>query len=68
MEIQLHDILQMKKPHPCGESCFLVTRTGMDWKLVCQGCGHEIMAPRFRLEKNVKAVFRGGNRVWPETR
>ena len=46
MDIQLNDILEMKKPHPCGkEGCkkFLVLRIGMDFRLRCEGCGHEVM-------------------------
>ena len=34
------DIVKMKKPHPCGEKIFEITRVGMDVKLRCTGCGH----------------------------
>lgn len=56
MDIALHDILTMKKPHPCGESRFEVLRIGMDFKLKCLGCGHEIMTPRSKIEKRIKKV------------
>lgn len=56
MDISLHDILTMKKPHPCGENRFEVLRIGMDFKLKCLGCNHEIMAPRSRIEKRIKNV------------
>ena len=46
----------MKKVHPCGEKRWLVLRTGMDFKLRCLGCGHEVMGPRNKLERNVKIV------------
>lgn len=61
MDIRVGDLLEMKKPHPCGKSeCkrFEVLRIGMDFKIRCKGCGHEIMAPRVKLEKNIKKVFR----------
>lgn len=45
MEIQVGDILVMKKPHPCGASRWLVLRTGADLRLRCTGCGHEVMKP-----------------------
>ncbi|MGI5970168.1 MAG: DUF951 domain-containing protein [Oscillospiraceae bacterium] len=56
MDIQLGDVLLMKKPHPCGSARFVVLRTGMDLRLRCLGCGREFMKPRSRIEKNVKKV------------
>ena len=35
-------------------------RVGMDFKLRCQGCGHEVMLPRSKAEKNIRKVFRDG--------
>lgn len=56
MDIRLDDILTMKKPHPCGSDKWLVLRTGADFKLRCCGCGHELMTPRFKAEKNIRSV------------
>ena len=58
MDIQVNDILLMKKPHPCGSREWLVLRTCADFKLRCTGCGHELMGPRSKFEKNVKQVQR----------
>lgn len=58
MDVRLQDILVMKKDHPCGSREWLVLRTGMDFKLRCQGCGHEIMVPRFKAEKNIRQILR----------
>ncbi len=58
MDIRLGDILVMKKPHPCGEKRWLVLRTGADFRLRCQGCGHEIMVTRQKAEKNIRSVER----------
>lgn len=58
MDIQVGDILTMKKEHPCGEKRWLVLRTGMDFKLRCMGCGHEVMGPRNKFERNVKKIDR----------
>ena len=62
MDIQVGDILTMKKQHPCGEKRWLVLRTGADFKLRCLGCGHEVMGARAKLEKNIRAVERGENK------
>ena len=53
----------MKKSHPCGSQEWLVLRIGMDFKLRCQGCGHEVMLPRSKAEKNIRRVFRDGQAV-----
>ena len=58
MDIRLGDILVMKKPHPCGEKRWLVLRTGMDFRLRCQGCGREVLLPRSKAEKNIREVLR----------
>lgn len=56
MDVRLGDILEMKKPHPCGSKTFSVLRIGMDFKIKCCGCGHEIMLPRAKAEKNIKKI------------
>ena len=58
MDIQLHDILVMKTEHPCGSNQWLVLRTGVDFRLRCMGCGHEIMTPRFKALKNIRSITR----------
>lgn len=58
MDVKVNDILLMKKRHPCGSKEFLVLRSGMDFKLRCQGCGHEIMIPRSKAEKNIRKISR----------
>ncbi|MBE6746888.1 MAG: DUF951 domain-containing protein [Ruminococcaceae bacterium] len=58
MDVKVNDILLMKKSHPCGSKEFLVLRSGMDFKLKCQGCGHEIMIPRSKAEKNIRKISR----------
>lgn len=59
MDIQVGDILKMKKQHPCGSSEWEVLRIGADFRLKCVGCGHQIMIPRVKAEKNVRSVRRG---------
>ncbi len=61
MEIFVGDILTMKKAHPCGEKNWLVLRVGADFRLRCLKCGHEIMTPRFKAEKNIRNIIREKN-------
>lgn len=58
MDIRVGDVLEMKKPHPCKSKSFVVLRVGMDFKLRCTGCDHEIMIPRSKAEKNIRKVIR----------
>ena len=51
MDVHVGDILEMKKPHPCGCKEFLLLRAGMDFKIKCRNCGHEIMLPVQRRKK-----------------
>ena len=60
MNIQVGDILEMKKQHPCGDKRWEVLRIGMDFKLKCLGCGHQVMLPRHKCEKNIRKIIRDG--------
>lgn len=63
MDIHVGDRLELKKTHPCGSKRWEVLRIGMDFKLKCEGCGHQLMIPRAKAEKSIKQVFRGGEVV-----
>lgn len=56
MDIQIGDVLQLKKPHPCGSKEWEVLRVGADFRLKCLGCEHQIMIARRLLEKNIKEI------------
>ncbi len=56
MDLSVGDTIIMKKKHPCGSDSFSVLRVGMDLKIKCNGCGHEVMAPRRKIEKSIKTV------------
>lgn len=58
MDIQVGDIIEMKKPHPCGCKQFAVERIGMDFKIRCVGCSHEVMLPRSKCEKAVRKIIK----------
>lgn len=58
MDVRTGDRIIMKKKHPCGSDTFLVTRIGADFKIRCEGCGHEIMNSRVKVEKNIKKIIR----------
>ena len=45
-----------KKPHPCGENLWEITRVGVDIKIKCINCGRSIMIPRVEFNKKMKKV------------
>ena len=57
MELHLRDKVELKKQHPCGSNIWEVLRVGMDIKLRCTGCGHELMLPRRKVEKSIRKII-----------
>lgn len=62
MNINVGDVILMKKNHPCGCNTFTVSRVGMDFKIICNGCGHEVMLPRKAVEKSIKNIISDGEK------
>ena len=54
MEINVGDVLKLKKQHPCGSYEWEVLRVGADFRLKCKGCYHQVMIASKMLEENLK--------------
>ena len=61
MNLLVGDIIKMKKPHPCGSKEWELLRVGMDFRLKCLGCEHQIMIPRKQVEKSIRGIKPGQN-------
>lgn len=61
LKIEVGDILELKKNHPCAKNSyrFRVLRVGSDIRMVCENCGRDFTVPRVKLEKNIKHVISG---------
>ncbi|RHM61898.1 MULTISPECIES: DUF951 domain-containing protein [Coprobacillaceae] len=58
VEYKLHDIVEMKKPHPCKKSNqWQIIRMGADIKIKCLGCQAIVMFSRRDFEKRLKRVI-----------
>ncbi len=55
-DIRLGDIVQMRKPHPCGSAQWEVVRLGADIGIRCQGCGRRVLLPRSQFTRQVKLL------------
>ncbi|MGP4081299.1 DUF951 domain-containing protein [Pseudalkalibacillus sp. R45] len=56
-EFDLNDIVEMKKPHPCGENRWKVIRLGADIRIKCMGCEHSVLLPRREFVRKLKKVI-----------
>ena len=56
LDIQVGDIVRLKKQHPCGAKEWQVSRIGADFRLRCLGCGRQIMIARKLVEKNIREI------------
>jgi hypothetical protein len=50
----MHDVVRLRKPHPCGSTDWEVIRLGADIRLKCQGCSRRIMLTRRELKNKMK--------------
>ena len=57
IKFNVGNMLELKKPHPCGEKVFKVLRVGSDVRIVCTGCGRDMTVDRIKLEKSIKKVL-----------
>lgn len=51
---RINDVIEMKKPHPCGCRLFRILRVGSEMRILCTGCGRDMTLDRIKLEKATK--------------
>ena len=57
-KFNLGDIVELKKAHPCGGVQWEVMRIGMDFRIKCLGCGHQVLVARPKFEKSIKRIVK----------
>ena len=57
IRMKVGDILELKKSHPCGDKRFRVMRVGSEIRIVCLGCGRDMVLDRVKLEKSVRKLI-----------
>ena len=64
LKISVGDVLELKKPHPCGNKLFKIMRVGSDVRARCIKCGRDLTIDRIKFEKSVKkAATKASNEV-----
>lgn len=56
MKYNVDDYVIMKKNHACGDNLWRITRVGVDVKIKCNKCNHEIMLDRLEFEKKLRRI------------
>lgn len=56
MRYELNDLVMMRKNHACGTNLWRITRVGVDVKICCVHCDHEIMMDRLDFEKKLRRI------------
>ena len=57
IKFKVGDLVELKKPHPCGSKQFKILRVGSEMRIVCSGCGRDMNIDRLKLEKATKKHF-----------
>jgi hypothetical protein len=55
-DLQIHTIVRLRKPHPCGGYEWTVTRLGADIGMECNTCHHRVMLTRRELARRIKTI------------
>lgn len=58
-----NDVLEFKKPHPCGGKRWKVLKYGVDCKLECTTCNHQIVLSRVEISKKLKKIIKQENNI-----
>ncbi len=53
MNLNVGDIIELKKAHPCGSKQWEILRIGMDFRIKCCKCSHQVMISRNKLKKRI---------------
>ena len=54
MEIELGDIVRLRKKHPCGGDEWQVVKLGVDVRIKCLKCRRQVLLERETFERRVK--------------
>ncbi|MEJ2264784.1 MAG: DUF951 domain-containing protein [Anaerolineales bacterium] len=55
-DLNLDDVVRLRKPHPCGGYEWKIVRLGADIGLECLRCGRRVLLPRRKLARRMKTL------------
>jgi hypothetical protein len=63
LDLFLGDVLQLRRPHPCGGRQWLVDRLGADIGLRCRTCDRHVLLERRTLERRLDTIVSRGDPI-----
>jgi hypothetical protein len=54
VDFRIGDVVELRKPHPCGGHLWEVVRLGADIGLRCTTCGRRVLLERATAERRMK--------------
>jgi hypothetical protein len=61
LTLLLGDVVQLRRPHPCGGSTWQIDRLGADIGLRCRTCGRHVLLERRLLEARLEGFLSRGD-------
>ncbi len=63
LPLQVGDVVELRKAHPCGGYTWRILRVGVDVGIECLTCRRYIMVPRSRFEARIKRFVARANAI-----
>jgi hypothetical protein len=60
VDLYIGDLVQMRKPHPCGGDTWRIVRLGAEIGIRCATCQRKVLLPRATFERRVKRFLERG--------
>ncbi len=58
VNVEIGDVVKLKKAHPCGANEWEVAKLGMDVGLTCLGCGRKVRLLRYDFDRRFRGFLR----------
>jgi hypothetical protein len=65
VEVEIGDVVKLKKPHPCGANEWEITKLGMDIGLTCLGCNRKVRLMRYEFDRRFRGFIRKHDAAQP---
>jgi hypothetical protein len=56
--LNVGDVVELRKPHPCGGKTWRILRVGADIGAECLTCQRYVLVPRRRFESRIKRFLK----------
>lgn len=56
MQLNVGDVVKLKKKHPCGGYDWEILRVGADFRIKCTTCERQVWLPRREVERRITKI------------